>query len=191
MTKGYAMNAGSADPVLNFEVYVLMTMRNRMTNKKDQLRATLSSHGFSVKDAERVHRQLAESLGDEASRYSVLKESLGARADTARSFGFSSILWPNFDFEAEANDAGLLESARYRHVRNRSDLPNSPRELALWSVDATEFIGHFGPMTGGEQWPLFHELLPAYEEYEFQWDGRRYGAGFSWGLFMYAAEYWD
>ncbi|OBB25248.1 hypothetical protein A5792_29620 [Mycolicibacterium peregrinum] len=185
------MNAVSADPVLHFEVYVLMTMRNRMANKMDQLRATLSRHGFTFENAERVHQQLSEALGGEATRYGALTEALGSPAGATSSFGFSSVLWPNFDFEAKADDAGLLESARYRHVRNRSDLPHSPRELALWAVDVAEFTSHFGPMTAGQQWPLFDALLPAYEEYEFEWEGGRYGAGFSWGLFMHAAEYWD
>ena len=57
-------------------------------------------------------------------------------------------------------------------------------------MDVTEFIEHFGPMRGDRQWSLFDKLLPAYEEYEFPWDGESYGAGFCWGLFMFSAKSW-
>ncbi|BCI90794.1 hypothetical protein NIIDMKKI_60000 [Mycobacterium kansasii] len=58
-------------------------------------------------------------------------------------------------------------------------------------MDVAEFTERFGPMNSGRQWSLFDKLLPAYEEYEFSWEGESYGAGFSWGLFMFSAMSWD
>jgi hypothetical protein len=55
----------------------------------------------------------------------------------------------------------------------------------------TEFTERFGPMTSRRQWPLFDKLLPAHEGHEFEWEGTRYGAAFSWGLFLFVSELWE
>jgi hypothetical protein len=85
----------------------------------------------------------------------------------------------------------MLESARFWHKRRDSPKVDSPTQLPMWSMDFTEFTEQFGPMTSGRKWPACDKLLPAYEEYEFSWAGESYGAGFSWGLFMFSALSWD
>jgi hypothetical protein len=58
-------------------------------------------------------------------------------------------------------------------------------------MDVTEFTERFGPMTSRRQWPLFDKFLPAHERHEFEWEGTRYGAAFSWGLFLFVSELWE
>lgn len=107
------------------------------------------------------------------------------------SLKYSSVLWPGFEFKAIAREDGMLESARYWHTRRNSRSADSPIGLLIWRMDVTEFTEQFGPMRGGRQWSLFDKLLPAYEEYEFTWEGENYDAGFSWGLFVFSAMSWD
>jgi hypothetical protein len=186
------MNRVSNTAVMNLEIYLLMTMklRMRMSHKEAQLEAKLAEHGLSVDDAERVHVRIGEALGDKASGFESLKNLLGIAESDSPSLEYSSVFWPGFEFKAVAGKDGLLESARYWHARHDSSSVDCPTELPIWSMDVSEFTERFGPMRHGRQWPLFDELLPGYEEYEFPWNGESYGAGFSWGLFMFAAKSW-
>lgn len=186
------MNIATATAILDFEVYLLMTMKLRMVSEEESklLEAKLAEHGFSVVDAQRVHERVAKALGDEASYFGNMQKLLSIADQNATSLGYSSALWPGFDFNAIANEEGLLESARYRHTRRDSSTADSPIQLPVWSVDVTEFTERFGPMTGGHQWSLFDKLLPAHEEYEFVWNGEHYGAAFSWGLFLWVTKLW-
>lgn len=34
------------------------------------------------------------------------------------------------------------------------------------------------------------ERVAQHEHYKFEWNGEQYGAGFSWGLFLFAARLW-
>ena len=187
------MNTAAVTAIVDFEVYLLMTMklRIRMSHKEAQLEAKLAEHGFSVDDGERLHERVAEALADEASYFGNMKKLLGIADQDATSLEYSSVLWPGFDFNAIASEDGLLESARYWHTRRCSPTADSPIGLPIWSMDVTEFTQQFGPMRGSRRWSLFDKLLPAYEEYEFPWNGESYGAGFSWGLFMFSAKSWD
>lgn len=187
------MNRLLLSPLIDFEVYLLMTMKLRikMSHKEDQLAAKVADRGLSVDDAERIHERVAEALGDEASYFGNMKKLLGIADQDATSVEYSSILWPGFDFTAIASEDGLLESARYRHKKRISLTVGSPIGLPIWSMDVAEFTERFGPMNSGRQWSLFDKLLPAYEEYEFSWEGESYGAGFSCGLFMFSAMSWD
>ncbi|MGH3726796.1 MAG: hypothetical protein ACRDUS_22025 [Mycobacterium sp.] len=175
--------------IIEFEVYLLMTMKIRLVSRQPALEAKLSEFGLSVDDAQRVHSRVAKSLGGEFSRLDNMKGFLGVSKDSD-SLTYASVLWPEFNFSAITGESGQLESARY--VRVRGDFPSgdSPMELPSWSADVTEFTEHFGPMANSRRWPLFDRVLPGYEECEFVWNEERYGAGFSWGLFLYAAKYW-
>ena len=186
------MNRASVTAIVDFEVYLLMTMklRIRMSHQEAQLKAKLAEQGFSVDDGERIHERVAEALGDEASYFGNMRKLLGIADQNATSLQHSSVLWPGFDFNAIGSKDGLLESARYWHTGRDSITADSPIGLPIWSMDVTEFTEQFGPMRGGRQWSPFDKLLPAYEEYEFPWRGESYGAGFSWGLFMFAAKSW-
>ncbi|MGB6512497.1 MAG: hypothetical protein WBF57_05845 [Mycobacterium sp.] len=186
------MNIASIPALIEFEVYLLMTMklRMKMSHKEAQLEGKLAEHGLSVDDGKRIHERVAQTLGDETSGFENLKSLLGIADQDARSLKYSSVLWPGFDFNAITGEEGLLESAQYRHTSGALRTLNHPTELNIWSLDIAEFTEHFGPMTRGRRWPLFDKLLPGYEEYEFQWDGERYGAGFCWGLFIYSAKSW-
>lgn len=186
------MDTTSNSPVVNFEVHLLMTMKLRMSmsHQEAQLEAKLAEHGLSVSDAESVHQRVAGALGDEATNFENLKALLRIADLETSSLTYSSVLWPGFDFTAIAGADGLVESARYCHVRRHPSRVDSPIGLPVWSMDLTEFTELFGPMNRGRQWPLFDKILPAYEEYEFEWSGESYGAGFSWGLFMFSAKSW-
>ncbi|OBF54897.1 hypothetical protein A5787_03910 [Mycobacterium sp. 852002-50816_SCH5313054-b] len=186
------MNTVSAPAIVEFEVYLLMTMKLRisMSRKQAQLEAKLAEHELSVDDAERIHERIVEALGDEAAYFGNMKRLLGILDQDALSLEYSSVLWPGFDFKAVSGAGGLLESARYWHRTRNPSSVGSPIELPIWSMDVTEFIEKFGPMRRGRQWPLSDKFLPAYEEYEFPWGGESYGAGFSWGLFMFTAKSW-
>lgn len=41
----------------------------------------------------------------------------------------------------------------------------------MWSVDISEFAHRYDSLPLGYRWPLFDDLLPAYEEHEFDWQG--------------------
>jgi hypothetical protein len=188
------MDTTSIATIIDFEVYLLMTMKIRTMNEREVklFEAKLAEHGLSFDSAERVYERVAKAVGDnEATRFENIKHILGIASQSSTSLKYSSILWPGFDFNATAGEGGLLESARYWHIRRDSRSVDSPTELTIWSMDITEFAEHFGPMTGGRQWPLFDKLLPAHEEYEFAWNGERYGAGFSWGLFLFSSKLWE
>lgn len=113
------MNRLLLSPLIDFEVYLLMTMKLRikMSHKEDQLAAKVADRGLSVDDAERIHERVAEALGDEASYFRNMKKLLGIAGQDATSVEYSSILWPGFDFTAIASEDGLLESAWYRHKK--------------------------------------------------------------------------
>jgi hypothetical protein len=186
------MNRALNRAIIDFEIYLLMTMqlRMRMSHKEAHLEAKLAENGFSVDDAARVHARIAEALGEEAVAFESLKNLLDIADPDSVSLEYSSVFWPGFEFKAVAGKDGLLDAARYWHTRHDSYDIDSPTELPIWSMDVTEFTERFGPMRRGRQWPLFDEVLPGYEEYEFPWNGESYGAGFNWGLFMFAAKSW-
>ncbi len=186
------MTTASINTIVNFEIYVLMTMKLRlkMSRKEAALAAKLSQHGFSIDEAERIHRQVSGALEEQSTRFASMKELLSAADQRASVSTYSSVLWPGFDFTAIADDRRLLESAAYSHNSRDSTIVRSPTELALWSVDLAEFTEPFGPMRKSRQWPVSDQLLPAYEEYEFPWDEESYGAGFSWGLLMFSSKSW-
>jgi hypothetical protein len=189
----HTTNGSSIGATVDFEVYLLMTMKLRikMSHKELQLEAKLAEQGLSVADAERIHERVARALGDEASYFGNMKKLLGIAEQAATSFEYSSVLWPGFSFNPTAREDGMLESARYRHTRRDSSSVDSPTQLPIWSMDVTEFAEQYGPLTSGRKWPVSDKLLPGYEEYEFSWAGESYGAGFSWGLFMFSAMSWD
>ena len=57
-------------------------------------------------------------------------------------------------------------------------------------MDVADFTQHFGPTTIGYRSDLFDATLPAHEGHDFNWKGRTYRAGFSWGLFLFASLMW-
>ncbi|MEU9807685.1 hypothetical protein [Mycobacterium sp. NPDC050853] len=183
------MNTIPVPLIIDFEVYLLMTMKIRLVNRLPALEAKLSEFGLSVDDAQHVQARVAEALGGETSRFEGMKTFLGISQDS-NLLKYASVLWPEFNFSAIADESGGLESARY--IRARGDLHSgdSPAVLPPWSADVTDFTQHFGPLTNGRKWLLSDKTLPGYEEYEFFWNEERYGVGFSWGLFLYAAKYW-
>lgn len=187
------MDAASISAVTTFEIYLLMTMKRRLTmaGKVDLIESKLTDHGLSIDDASGVSRHVSAALSDKSSRFTELRKLLGIADDDSASVGYSSVFWPGFDFNAIANESGGLESAAYRHTRRGLLRADSPGQLPIWSTDVTEFTERFGPMTHGHRWPLFDEVLPAYEEHEFTWNGERYGARFIWGLFLSSSKYWD
>lgn len=177
----------------DFEVYLLMTMKPRLALADTQglLDAKLTKAGLSISDASRVSDRIAEALHHEASRFRDLKALLEVADEHVTSVSYRSSLWPGWEFCAHANGKGGLESAGYTHVDHAVLSVRSPMQLAPWSVDIYEFDELFGPSTLRDKRPLFADILPAYEEYEFSWHGERCGAGFLWGLFLTAARSWE
>lgn len=186
------MTSASINTILNFEIYVLMTMKLRlkMSRKEAALAAKLGQHEFSIDDAERIHRQVSGALEGETTRFANMKQLLSVPDQDASTLTYSSVVWPGFDFNAIADERGLLKSAGYSHKVHHPISVKSPTELSLWSVDLAGFTERFGPMHKSRQWSVSDRLLPAYEEYEFPWDGESYGAGFSWGLLMFSSKSW-
>jgi hypothetical protein len=187
------MDTSPAAAIIDFEVYVLMTMRLRMSmaNKEAQLEAKLAEQGLSFCDAVLIHERVATALGDEASRFEDIKKVLRITDNDSSALKFSSVLWPGFDFNAIAGEGGRLEAAGYCHTDRNLLNVDAPSKLPTWSVDISEFAERFGPVAIRGKWPLFDKFLPAYEEYEFFWNGERYGARFIWGLFLSSSIYWD
>jgi len=179
--------------VTDFEVYVLMTMRRRflMAGSEGLIESKLAEVGLSLADGQRAYEQIAATLADEACRFREMKRLLGVIDSESTHLNYGSALWPGFDFVASADGRGLLESAQYEHVGRELPGAKSPRELPPWSVDIAGFGKLFGPLEIRGKWPLFDEILPAYEEHEFRWDGDRYGVRFVWGMLLSSSMYWD
>lgn len=57
---------------------------------------------------------------------------------SAISLRYSSVLWPGYEFKANAKD-GHLESARYWHYKRELPHVDSPIGLPIWSMDLDEF----------------------------------------------------
>ncbi|WP_234711875.1 hypothetical protein [Mycolicibacterium setense] len=177
--------------VPDFEVHQLMTMKWGMIPKRVMIEWTLREYGVSLDDAERIHQQVAGLLEDESSRFENLKQVVGVAKNDSTSLIFSSVLWPGFEFTARRGTDGTLESARYRRAGGHVRPADSPGEQPPWSMDTSEFVEHFGPATLTQSYSCTDDVLPAHEVYDFEWNGRRYGAGFSWGLFLLAGQYWE
>ncbi|KZS60620.1 hypothetical protein A4G27_18150 [Mycobacterium kansasii] len=179
--------------VVDFEVYLLMTMKPRLSlaDTKGLLDAKLAKVGLSLDSAVRIHDRVAEALSEEISRFRYMKTLLGVLDEDATSLKYNSVLWPGFEFNAHADANGLLESAGYTHTEHTPLDVESPTQLAAWSCDILEFDERFGPSIRRENRPLFDDILPAYEGYEFLWKGDRYGAGFLWGLFLSSSMVWE
>lgn len=182
----------SNSKVADFEVYLLMTMKPRLSLADAQglFDTKVAQAGLSLDVARCIYDRISEALSDETSRFRDIKAVLGVDED-ATSLKYSSVLWPGFEFVAQADMNGVLESAGYMHLERLAIGAQSPTDLAAWSVDIAEFNERFGPVIQREKRPLFDKVLPAYEEYEFAWNGDRYGARFLWGLFLSSSAYWD
>ncbi|RIR12939.1 hypothetical protein D2E59_19975 [Mycobacteroides abscessus] len=160
-----------------------------MINREVRMEVKLAGDGFTMRDAEAIAERVAQALGDESTFFNGPTHGLAADADSA-SVGFTSVLWPEFDFEATRDANGVVQSARYRRVRGRAPEADSPEDLLSWSVSVQEFADRFGPATLNYSSTLSEKVLPAHEHYKFEWNGEQYGAGFSWGLFLFAARLW-
>lgn len=187
------MNVTLHAAVVNFEVYLLMTMKPRLSLKdtRDLLDAKLAKAGLSLDEAVRIHDRVAEALSEATSRFRDMKTLLGVLDEDATSLKYNSVLWPGFKFNAYADANGLLESAGYTHTEHTSLDVESPAQLAAWSCDIPEFDECFGPAIRRTKRPLFDDILPAEEAYEFLWNEDRYGAEFLWGLFLQASMVWE
>ncbi|MGV0583789.1 hypothetical protein ABQE45_08585 [Mycobacteroides chelonae] len=183
------MNVAPVTSVIEFEIYVLVTMKFGMINREARIEAKLADHGLTLHDAEAIAERVAQALGDESTFFNDLSDRLSADADSA-SLRFTSVLWPEFDFEATRDSNGVVESARYRRVRGRPPEADSPEDLPSWSVTVQEFIERFGPTTLNYNSSPGQKVLPAHELYQFEWNGEQYGAGFSWGLYLLSARLW-
>lgn len=183
------MNIGPDTSVLHFEVYALVTMKFGMTNRESRMEAKLAEHGLSWGDAEAIGERMAQTVGGGSAFFSNWWALLGVGEESA-SVEFSSVLWPEFDFEAVAGPHGVIESAGYKRVRGRAPAADSPEGLPTWSVGVPEFAERFGPVALSFRSSLGENVLPAHEQYAFEWNGEQYAAGFSWGLFLFAAKLW-
>lgn len=105
-------------------------MKLGMINREARMEAKLADHGFTMRDAEAIAERVAQALGDEWTFFNGLTHGLAADADSA-SVGFTSVLWPEFDFEATRDANGVIQSARHRRVRNRAPRLILPRICCL------------------------------------------------------------
>jgi hypothetical protein len=188
-----AMDVTLSSAVVDFEVYLLMTMKPRLSlaDARGLLDGKLAKIRLSLDGAVRIHDRIAETLSEETSRFRDMKTLLGVLDEDATSLRYSSVLWPGFEFNAHAGVNGQLGSAGYTHTEHTPIDVESPTQLAAWSADIPEFDERFGPAIRRGKRPLFDDILPAYEEFEFLWKGDRYGAGFLWGLFLFSSAYWE
>lgn len=187
-----AMIAIALTGVIDCEVYLLMTMKPRLslTDTRGLLDSKIADAGLTPEAAAAVHRRVASILRDEASRFREMEALLGVNQG-AMSLKYGSLLWPGFEFRADADENGGVKSATYRRSRRPTRELKHPADLAAWSIDIPEFNAIFGPAIRRAKRPPFDEILPAYEEYELEWNGDRYGARFLWGLFLSSSACWE
>ena len=184
------MNPAANSSVLEFEVYLLATMKFGMLIREAEREAKLADYGLSIGDSERIHRRIAELLADRSTQFENLRSLIGPETSENGSLTFSGILWPEFDFTAESGNGRAIKAAGYRRARGQAMGATSPTEQSPWSMDVADFTHYFGLTTIGFRSGLFDEPLPAHEGHDFNWNGRTYRAGFSWGLFRFASLMW-
>ena len=184
------MNPAANASVLEFEFYLLATMKFGMLIREAERGAKLADYGLSIGDSERIHHRVADLLADPSTQFENLRSLIGPETSESGSLTFSSILWPEFDFTALSGNGRAINAAVYRRARGQALGATSPTEQSPWSMDVTDFTHHFGPTTIGYHSDLFDETLPAHEGHDFNWNGRTYRAGFSWGLFLFASLMW-
>ncbi|MBU9763942.1 hypothetical protein FR943_08815 [Mycobacterium sp. TNTM28] len=183
------MSAIQSSTFFDFEIYVLASMKLGMLPKRADIEAKLSEYDLSLEAAESIGGRVVNDLADESSRFTRLKSLVGADPD-AISLTCTSLLWPDFDFTAAGDESGLLRSVRYQQVRGGLPTVNDPTAVAPWSTGVSGFEERFGSLTLRDQSLPFEHYLPAHEQYVFPWNGDQYGAGFSWGIFLFAAKLW-
>ena len=144
-------------------------MKLGMIHREARMEAKLADHGFTMRDAEAIAERVAQALGDEWTFFNGLTHGLAADADSA-SVGFTSVLWPEFDFEATRDANGVIQSARHRRVRGRAPEADSPEDLLSWSVSVQEFADRFGPATLNYSSAFSEKVLPAHEHDKFEWN---------------------
>ena len=184
------MNTAPFTRALDFEVYLLVTMKYGMINQDSEREAKLAEPGLSFGDAERIHQRVADELRYASTQFAKLQALLGLRADNGNTLSFQGILWPEFDFTATADSDGSIAAAEYRRARGEPVCAAAPTIQPPWSMDTVDFAHCFGPAKVISTSVLFDKYLPAQELHEFDWEGRRYGAGFGWGLFLSASRMW-
>lgn len=184
------MHTAASAHVLDFEVYLLVTMKYGMINQDAEREAKLFEHGLSLGDAERIHQRVADALRDETTQFANLRALVGAEARNVGALSFKGILWPDFDFTANAGRGGSIQAAGYRRARGERCCAAAPTAQPPWSMDTADLAQCFGPTQITSTAALFAEYMPAQELHEFEWQGRRYGAGFGWGLFLSASLMW-
>ena len=132
--------------IVEFEVYLLMTMKPRLSlaDTRGLLDAKLSKAAVTLDAAVRIHDRIAQVLSEETSRFRHLQILLGVQEEGVASLRYRSELWPGFEFNASAGLNGQIESAGYVHAQRAPLDFKSPTQLAPWSVDIREFDEHFG-----------------------------------------------
>ena len=117
------MDSTSFSAVVDFEVYLLMTMKPRLSlsDTSGLLDSKLAMVGLSMDGAKRIRDRIAGALSVESSRFRDMKTLLGVGDEGAATFlKYSSVLWPGFEFRAQAGIDECLESAGYVHVQRSS-----------------------------------------------------------------------
>lgn len=187
------MNLAADSAIVDFETYVLITMKFGLLDKQEIIKEKLLEHGLSLAEGEEIYGRMKDCLDGDKHFFTNLCEYLDAPSQNS-SFGFDSRLWLGYKFMITKDGSGSVSVARYNCARRVpyevGEVGQAPLEIAPWSMDVPEFLARFNGASLCQQYSLFDELLPAHEYYEFEWNGDRYGAGFSWGIFLSAARLW-
>ncbi|MFD4403404.1 hypothetical protein ACFWPH_11615 [Nocardia sp. NPDC058499] len=167
------MTEGSIPGTMDFEIYLLMSMRRNANIKRHKLR----SLGIDQSEAESRSRRVKGFLGFGPDRFLNLASILNIPVSKSNTSLLHPLkLWPDFNFYVE-NDGGFWGMAKFERAssatRPQMDLPE---KLAPWSVAVDDFEATFSTFrcTDG---------FPPWEEFVFQgFDGVEYGADFSYRL---------
>ncbi|MCG7583657.1 hypothetical protein [Mycolicibacterium sp. OfavD-34-C] len=76
------MNTAPFTRALDFEVYLLVTMKYGMINQDSEREAKLAEHGLSFGDAERIHQRVADELRYASTQFAKLQALLGLRGSS-------------------------------------------------------------------------------------------------------------
>jgi hypothetical protein len=74
----------------------------------------LAEQGYSVSDAERIHRDIAGALHDEALNSTACSIRRGAASRDSAALTLNSVFWPEFEFISSAGDDGRPAARRAR-----------------------------------------------------------------------------
>ncbi|MFE6922633.1 hypothetical protein ACFVAV_16465 [Nocardia sp. NPDC057663] len=159
---------------LKFDVFLLMGM----VCKEELKRNAIVRAGLTMDEAMEIRESIRPKVQFGPDQFANLAEILmvDVPADEHPVLSYRSVLWPGLDFVVMGQE-GCWKSARFQRAEGeKHPILVNPMSVPVWGCTLDEVAGSFSAVEVGDSMPPYEELLFTAA------DGKRYGAGFSWGL---------